>query len=143
MRITSAGTVTAASVILTGSLQGTASFAATASYTTQIISKGGTVYNGNGITENASYVVWRAPFNCTVQTIYAYREGGTATNINVLNDTALLRSANYSIASTNTWLDIGTLQNTSVAAGNALFIIVSGSGASPTEISVQIDLIRS
>lgn len=119
-----------------------ASNAVTASYSTQTISKGGTVYNSNGITENASYIVWRAAFPCTVNKIYAYREGGTATQINALKNTSLLTGSNYSIASTATWLDIGTLQNTSVATGDALYIVVSGSGASPTEISVQIDLTR-
>lgn len=127
-------------LVVSGSLLVTSGV--TASISLDTISRGGTVYDKNGITNDAAYVVWRAPFDCTVNTIYAYREGGSATNVNALNGTSLLRATNYSIATADTWLDVGTLQNTSVTAGTALYMVVSGSGASPTQVSLQLDITR-
>ena len=140
------GSISGSSILVTGLISGSSisiSSGITASVSLDTISRGGTVYNPNGITNNSAYVIWRAPFNCTVNKIYAFREGGTATAINALNGTSLLLSANYSIASTGTWLDVGTLQNTAVTAGDALKMIVSASGASPLEIAVQMDITRS
>jgi hypothetical protein len=108
---------------------------------TGTFSRGGTIINASGVS-TGNFVVWRAPYACTVTNVRGWRTGGSAATINARkNGTSNHLASNLSLASTDTWLDGGAVQNQSYAAGDDLQImIVSATGA--TQIAIQVDFTK-
>lgn len=99
-----------------------------------------------GLTTTASYMVWRAPYSCSVVAIYGYREGGGPAKVNAVRSGSsgfgLISGSDLSIAVTNVWTAFNaTLQNTTFNTGDSLKVILSGS-ASNNQLGVQVDFIR-
>ena len=110
-----------------------------------IFSQGGTISDySTGISNSGSYMVWRAPFSCSVVAMYGYREGGSAANVNAARSGSsgygLLSGSDLSLASSNTWLAFNSVQNANFNAGDTLKVIMSGSANN--QIAVQVDFIR-
>lgn len=101
--------------------------------------RGGTIENpavGN-------FHVWRAPFACTVTAVKAIREGGTGMTINARKNAASNHLASaLSLTSGSTWMDGGSVQNTSYAAGDYLQIMVVSITGTPTEAAIQVEFVR-
>ena len=123
----------------------TGSFIVTSSY--GIISKGGTLTDfTNGVSTSQSIYVWRAPYSCSVVSMYGRRNstGGTP-QVNAARSGsagyALLTGSNLSLSTANTWSLAGTLSNTNFIPGDGLEIVISGSGNA--QIAVQVDFIKS
>lgn len=112
-----------------------------------IFSQGATIADFvGGISNTGSYMVWRAPFSCSVVAMYGYREGGGAAKVNALRSgssgTGLISASDLSLRTSSIWMPfIGTLQNTTFNAGDSLRLIMSGS-ASNSQLGVQVDFIR-
>ena len=124
----------------TSSYAVTASFATTSSYIPLTFSRGGTLYNPDGITAGANLIVWRAQKSCTLTAVKGYRVGGTGATINARkNGTSNHLSSNLSLSSTDTWTDGGTVQNTSYSIGDKLEIMVVSVTGTPTQIAIQVD----
>lgn len=110
---------------------------------TQIISRGGTIFNPDGISAAVNIIVWRAPFACTVTNVRGYRVGGTGATINARrNGTSNHLASALSLTSADTWMDGGSVQNTAYAAGDKLEIMVVSATGSPTQVAVQVDFTR-
>lgn len=110
-----------------------------------VFSQGGTLSDYvTGITTNGAYMVWRAPFSCSVVALYGYREGGGSAQINAQrtgsSGTALHTGSNIILSTDATWIGAVSVQNTNYNRGDALKIIVSGS--SNNQIAVQVDFIK-
>jgi hypothetical protein len=91
----------------------------------------------------ANYIVWRAPFACTVTNVRGYRVGGTGATINARkNGSSNHLSSALSLTSADTWQDGGGVQNTSYSAGDKLEIMVVSVTGSPTQIAIQLDYSR-
>lgn len=145
-------TVITGSVIISGSsgieltVRGdtivTGSFVATSN----VFSKGGTAADSNGISSNISYNVWRAPFSCSVVAVYGRREGGSTAQINARKSSSagysLHTGSNLTLGTVNSWTATNTVVSTSYVAGDSLEIVISGSGGSPTQVSVQVDFVK-
>lgn len=86
-----------------------------------------------------SYVIWRAPAACTVTAVRGYRSGGTGATVNATKGGADLLTADLSLSTADTWLAGATLQNTTVAAGDAIAVAVRSASGTPTAVTVQID----
>lgn len=97
-----------------------------------------------GISSTGSYMVWRAPFSCSVVAMYGYREGGSTATVNALKTgsegSQLLSASNLSLTSNTTWTPFNSVQNQNFNAGDALKIIMTGS--SNNQLAVQVDFIR-
>lgn len=107
-----------------------------------------TFSRGAGVSDPAAddILVWRAPYACTLTNIRAYQDTGTGTEVNAfkgsLASPTLFRAANYAIAVADTVEDAGSLQNTSVAAGDKVYIRIASVSGSPNEVIVQLDFTR-
>lgn len=106
-------------------------------------SKGGTIASLVGLDNTAlNLIVWRAPYACTVTAVKGYRVGGSGATINARkNGSSNHLSGALSLTSADQWMDGGTVQNTSYAAGDKLEIMVVTAVGSPTQISIQVDFI--
>jgi hypothetical protein len=99
---------------------------------------GGAILDPTGARD---FTVWRAPFACTVTNVRARRRGGTAASVNARRNALALLAADLSVTSVNTWMDGGSVQNASFAAGDELELrIISVSGA--TELSYIVEFVR-
>jgi len=88
-------------------------------------------------------IAWRAPFACTVTNVRGYRVGGTGATINARKNGSLNHLAsNLSLTSADTWMDGGSVQNTSYAAGDKLELMVVSISGAPTQIAIQVDFTR-
>ena len=107
-----------------------------------VISRGGTVVKSDGVAV-INVIVWRAPYACTVTNVRGYRVGGTGATINARRNGAdnHLSSA-LSLTSADTWMDGGSVQNTSYVAGDKMEIMVVSVAGTPTQIAIQVDLTR-
>lgn len=104
------------------------------------ISRGGTVQNPAA---SSNFYVWRAPFACTVTAVKGIRRGGSGATINARKNGASNHLASdLSITSADTWMDGGSVQNASYAAGDAMEIMVVTVAGSPTEVTIQVDLVK-
>jgi hypothetical protein len=97
------------------------------------------------VTTAARYVLWRAPFACTVTNVRGYVDAGTTTQINAFKGsygtpTDFLATDN-TIGTADTWDDGGAVQNASVAAGDAVGVEIAVSGTA-TKITIEIDFTR-
>lgn len=86
------------------------------------------------------HVVWRAPYNCTVRGVYAYRVGGTGATVNALVNASNLLPSDISLTSANTWVTGTPLQNTAVTAGQSIILSVRSVAGSPTAVTIQVDI---
>lgn len=92
-----------------------------------------------------AYIVWRAPFACTVTAIRGYVDAGTTTVINAFKGSVSsptnFSTADLSITSATSWISDTTLDTTSVASGDAVGVEVVTVGTA-TEVTIQVDLTR-
>lgn len=133
------------SLNVTNGISITGSIVVSGSNGSGVFSQGGTLSDYvTGITTSGSYMVWRAPFSCSVVALYGYREGGGNAQINAQrtgsSGTALHSATNVVLSTDATWTAASSIQNTNYNRGDALKIIVSGS--SNNQISVQVDFIK-
>lgn len=111
-----------------------------------VFSQGATLIDYvSGISNSGSYMVWRAPFSCSVVAVYGYREGGGPANINAARSGSsgygLIMSSDMSLTVGNFWSASSAIQNTTFNTGDSLKLIMSGS-ASNNQLAVQVDFIR-
>ena len=89
------------------------------------------------------YMVFRAPFACTVTAVRSHFDAGTNVVVNArVNQTSTFMSSNYTNSTANAW-GAGTVnQNTAIASGDDIEVnLVSLSGA-VTKANIQVDLTR-
>jgi hypothetical protein len=102
--------------------------------------KGGVFFDPTGA-RNAP--VWRAPHACTVTNVRGYRVGGTGATVNARkNGTLDLLAAALSLTAADSWMDGGAVQNTALAAGDKLEVMLVSVAGSPTEVTIEVDLTR-
>lgn len=107
------------------------------------IARGGTIYKADGISTPINFIVWRAPFACTVTNVRGYRNGGTGATINAQKNGSLTHLASaLSLTAANTWMDGGAVQNTPYAAGDKLEIMLASAAGLPDQIAIQVDFTR-
>jgi hypothetical protein len=109
--------------------------------TAQLFSVGGLLVGAPPT--NGVYMVWRAPFACTVTNVRSHITAGTNAVINAqVNQTSDFLSSDYTNNTANAWQDGGSVQNTSISAGDDIGIeLVSTSGA-VVKVNIQVDLTR-
>lgn len=110
-----------------------------------VFSQGGTLSDYVvGISSKGAYMVWRAPFSCSIVGLFGYREGGGNAEVNALRTgsagSVLHSSTNITLNSDAAWISAGTLQNKDYNIGDSLKIIISGSANN--QVAVQVDFIR-
>jgi len=111
-------------------------------WTAVTFSRGGTFVNADGVS-TGNFIVWRAPFACTVTAVKGYRVGGSGATINARrNGTSNHLSIALSLTSADTWTDGGAVQNTAYVAGDKLEVMVVSATGSPTQIGIQVDFTR-
>jgi hypothetical protein len=89
------------------------------------------------------FMVWRAPYACTVTNVRGHRKGGTGATVNARKNQASDHLASdLSLTSADTWLDGGSVQNTSYAVGDDMEVEVASIAGAVTELVVQIDFVR-
>lgn len=89
-----------------------------------------------------SLIIWQAPIACRVTKISAQRLGGSGVTINVRkNSTQTLLAFDHSISTVGSWLSGAGLQNTSVAVGDSLEIMITAVSGTPSQLAVQIDFV--
>ena len=89
------------------------------------------------------YMVWRAPFACTVTNVRGHRKGGTGATVNARKNQASDHlSSDLSLSSADQWMDGGSVQNTSYSAGDDLEMELASITGSVTEICIQVDFTR-
>src|SRR5690349_16850374 len=100
---------------------------------------GGSIVNPSGITSAVNIVVCRFKIACTVTNVQAFRKGGTGATINAQKNGSLTHlSSALSLTSANTWMDGGTVQNTSYAIDDYLEIMLVSVSGAPTEIDILV-----
>ncbi len=115
--------------------------ATTISWVSPAISVGG-VYVGAPPTA-ANRMVWRAPYACTVTNVRGHAKGGTSVVINArINQTSNFLSSSLTVNTMDAWADGGTVQNTAVAAGDDIEVMLVTVTGAITEASIQVDLTR-
>lgn len=107
-----------------------------------VFSVGEAIVNSGGV-ETGNYIVWIAPFACTVTSVKGYRVGGTGATINARNEGANNHlSSALSLTSADAWMDGGAVQNTAYSAGHKLEIMVVTAVGNPTQIAIQINFTK-
>jgi len=102
-----------------------------------------TWYNPSGVTNTVNAIVFRAPYACTVTKVYGYRVGGTSATVNARkNGTNNHLSSDLSLSSVDTWMDGGTVQNATYAAGDKMEFMITAVAGSPTQIGIQVELTK-
>lgn len=108
-----------------------------------IVSRGGTLFASGGLTTGGNIIVWRAPYSCTVTNVRGFRSGGSGATVNARrNGSATFLASNLSLTSADDWLDGGAVQNTALVAGDEVEMQVVTVTGSPTQVAVQIDMVR-
>ena len=105
-------------------------------------SRGGTLWNPNGIIDTVNLPVWlyvtRA---CTVTHVKGWRVGGTGATINARkNGSSTHLSSALSLTSASTVMDGGAEQNTGYVIGDRMEMMIVSLTGDPTEVAVQINL---
>lgn len=114
--------------------------ATTFAFQSLVFSKGGTVINP---TSAINVIVWRAPFACTVTNVRGYRVGGSGATVNARKNGSLNHlSSALSLTSADIWMDGGSVQNQTYAAGDKLEIMIATLTGDPTQIAIQVDYTR-
>jgi len=92
---------------------------------------------------NANYMVWRAPYACTVTNVRAHFDAGTSVTVNArLNQTSTFLSSNFTHSTANAWGDGGAVQNTAIAIGDDIEVMLIGTSGAVTKVNIQVDLTR-
>lgn len=111
--------------------------------TNPVIARGGVVVQDSGITTGKNIIVWRAPYDCTVEAVKGYRVGGSGATVNARKNGASTHLASdLSLTSADTWLDGGAVQNVAYTVGDRMEIMVVTVTGSPTQVAIQVDLRR-
>lgn len=130
----------------TGSVLGTCSYV----IPMNTFSRGGSFVDWGGLGGSAAgsnYLpVWRAPFNCTANVIYATHRSSTAgvatATINARkNFTSLMLTASAP-SNSGSWASYTSLQNNTFVMGDTLEILLISSSNYPEVVSIQVDFIR-
>lgn len=96
-----------------------------------------------GPPSNGFYMVWRAPFACTVTNVRAHFDAGTSVTVNArVNQTSDFLSSDFTHSTANSWGDGGSVQNTSIAAGDDIEVELVGTSGAVTKANIQVDLTR-
>ncbi len=86
------------------------------------------------------FVVWRAPFAAQLSGLRAYRVDGTGATVNARkNGVANHLAVDLSVSVVGAWIDGGSLQDASYAAGDTLEVIFTGVTGGPSQLIVQLD----
>jgi hypothetical protein len=101
-------------------------------------SRGGTILNP---TSTGTYVIWYAPFNCTVTNVKGYADT-TGSVVTALHNGADLLVTDLTITLAATWQDGGAVQNTPMVTGDSLAIKIASLSGSPTQIAIEIVFTR-
>jgi hypothetical protein len=105
-----------------------------------VFSCGGALYK---LDAAVNLIVWYAPFACTVTNVRGYRVGGTGATINARRKgTDNHLGSALSLTNADTWMDGGAVQNTALAVGDKLEIMIVTITGSPTQVAVQVDFTR-
>jgi len=105
--------------------------------------RGGVLVNSNGITAAINIIAWRAPYACIVMNVKGYRVGGTGATVNARkNGSSTHLSSALSLSSADTWMDGGSVQNATYAAGDKLEIMLVSVTGSPTQVGIQVDFAK-
>lgn len=111
-----------------------------------VFSQGATLIDYiDGISNSGSYMVWRAPFSCSVVGLYGYYVGGTSPQVNALRSGSSgigrITGSNLTLSSQNVWIAaLPNFQNSDFNIGDGLTVIMSGSANN--QLAVQVDFIR-
>lgn len=88
----------------------------------------------------SNIVIWQAAFDCTVTKVSALRLGGIGATINARkNGSSTFLVTDLSVSTSGNWMSGEALQNTSVALGDSLEIMVTGLSGNPSQIAIQIN----
>lgn len=137
----------------TGSLQGTASIANTASFVIPVntFSRGGAFVDWGGLAGNAAVSnqmpIWRAPFTCNIVNIHGIYVTGSGATFQVRkNYQFYILTGSAAAAKTGSWASFGSeafgAGSASIAAGDAIGIVLISSSAYPQCVSIQVDFTR-
>lgn len=88
----------------------------------------------------ATFMVWRAPFGCTVTKVTAARTGGTGATVNARkNGTDLHLVTDVSLPTTGSFIDGGAVQNVNYVTNDYLEILVTGVSGAVSQLTIQVD----
>lgn len=102
-------------------------------------SRGGTLLTP---TSPVTVVVWDAPFACTVTNVKGYITGSTGSTITAYHNGSDLLVTDLVAGTAGTWLDGGTVQNSSFVIGDTLAIAITNLVGSPTQVVIQVNFTR-
>jgi hypothetical protein len=88
-----------------------------------------------------THAVWRAPVACHVTAVRGYRVGGTGATVNAQKNASDLLAADLSLTTADAWISSTTVQNDAMAVGDKLLLEVASVAGTPTEVTVQVDLL--
>lgn len=101
--------------------------------------RGGTLINPVA----GNVYIWRAPFVCTVTAVKGIRNGGTGATVNARKNGASNHlSSALSLTSADTWMDGGSVQNTSYSVGDSLEIMFVSVTGSPAQVAIQVEFTK-
>lgn len=110
-----------------------------------VFSKTVTIADEASMSFSASYKAWRAPFPCSVVSVYGIRQKGGAGQVNAFRSSSAGLSAhsstNITLTNPDIWTEAGSIQNTDYAVGDTLLVHLSAS-AGNTQLTCQVDYIR-
>lgn len=93
--------------------------------------------------DTGNFIVWEAPYACTVTHVRGYRVGGTGATINArLNGTDNHLAAALSLTSADTWMDGGAVQNTAYVLGDKLEVMLVTLAGAPDQVSIQVRFLK-
>jgi hypothetical protein len=134
-----------ASSSISSSYSLTSSYAVNAAAQVQF-TRGGVFYDADGIAGTAalsqSMIIWRAPFNCTASAFNSYRVTGSGATVNAKKNGSLILSSSFSVANTDTWNNLTTLQNNTFVIGDKLELTLMTASGYPTQVAIQLDMQR-
>jgi hypothetical protein len=92
---------------------------------------------------NGFYMVWRAPFACTVVAVRSHFDAGTNIVVNArVNQTSNFMSSDFTNSTANAW-GAGTVnQNTAIALGDDIEVTLVSTSGAVTKANIQVDLVR-
>jgi hypothetical protein len=112
----------------------------TANPISSIITNGGIVESGGSAVNRMTFI---APYACTLTAVKGFRNGGTGATINARkNGTSNFLSSALSLTSADTVMDGGSVQNTSLAAGDYVELMWVSFAGAPTYVTIQINITR-
>jgi hypothetical protein len=93
--------------------------------------------------DNGVYMIWRAPFACTVTNVRAHITAGTSATVNAqVNQTSDFLASDLVDSTLNAWVDGGAVQNTSISAGDDIGVELVGTSGAVVKVNIQVDLTR-